>query len=108
MKKILSLTLALIMIMSAIFCFASCGGEADDNTLVCGVTIFENMNEKDMSDILREALYEFPVLEVKVNMPEWIAILNHNHYLKKEYILINKVTNEVYNNNSVIREKDKA
>ena len=26
--------------------------------------------------------------------------------LKKEYILINKVTNEIYNNNSVIREKD--
>ncbi len=47
MKKILSLTLALIMIMSAIFCFASCGGEADTDTLVCGVTIFENMNEKD-------------------------------------------------------------
>ena len=46
MKKILSLTLALIMVMSALFCFASCG-EKDDNTLVCGVTIFENMNEKD-------------------------------------------------------------
>ena len=26
-----------------------------------------------------------PVEEVKVNMPEWIAILNPNHYLKKEY-----------------------
>lgn len=26
--------------------------------------------------------------------------------LKKEYILINKVTNEIYNNNSIIREKD--
>ena len=47
MKKILSLTLALIMVMSALFCFASCGDKADDNTLVCGVTIFENMNEKD-------------------------------------------------------------
>ena len=30
----------------------------------------ESMNEKDMYDILREALYEFPVLEVRVNMPE--------------------------------------
>ena len=47
MKKILSLTLALIMIMSAMFCFASCGGAKDDNVLTCGVTIFENMNEKD-------------------------------------------------------------
>ena len=44
------------------------------------------MNEKDMYKILREALYEFPVLEIRVNMPEWIAILNHDHPLKKTYI----------------------
>ena len=46
----------------------------------------EAMGEKDMYNILKEALYEFPVLEVKVNMPEWIAILNHDHKIKKEYI----------------------
>lgn len=46
----------------------------------------ENMNQKDMYDILREALYEFPILEVKVNMPEWIAILNPLHPIKKSYI----------------------
>jgi len=46
----------------------------------------ENMQEREMLGILKEALYEFPIEEVKVNMPEWIAILNHNHYLKKEYI----------------------
>ena len=46
----------------------------------------ENMQVKDMYDILREALYEFPIEGVKVNMPEWIAILNHDHDLKKEYI----------------------
>ena len=46
----------------------------------------EAMTEKDMYNILKEALYEFPVLEVKVNMPEWIAILNHDHKIKKEYI----------------------
>ena len=44
------------------------------------------MNEKDMYNILREALYEFPVLEIKVNMPEWIAILKPNHPVKKAYI----------------------
>ena len=46
----------------------------------------ENMTEKDMYSILREALYEFPVLEVSVNMPEWIAYLNKEHWLKKVYI----------------------
>ena len=46
----------------------------------------DNMNEIDMYKILREALYEFPVLEIKVNMPEWIAILDYDNPLKKKYI----------------------
>ena len=46
----------------------------------------ENMNTKDMYDILREALYEFPVVDVKVNLPEWIAILNAKHPVKKVFI----------------------
>ena len=50
----------------------------------------ESMNEKDMYNILREALYEFPVLEVRVNMPEWIAILNQDNKIKKEYINVIK------------------
>lgn len=46
----------------------------------------ENMSERDIYSILREALYEFPVVEVDVNMPEWIACLEPNHWLKKVYI----------------------
>lgn len=46
----------------------------------------ELMQERDMYNILREALYEFPVVEVKVNIPDWISILNPEHYVKKEYI----------------------
>ena len=46
----------------------------------------ENMKEQDIIDILREALYEFPVLEVRVDIPEWIGVLNPTHYVKKEYI----------------------
>lgn len=46
----------------------------------------ENMTELDMTNILREALYEFPILDVKVNMPEWIAILNPKNEIKKVYI----------------------
>lgn len=56
----------------------------------------ESMNEKDIYDILREALYEFPVLEVRVNMPEWIAILNPKHEVKKCYMdLIRESVTEV-------------
>ena len=46
----------------------------------------ENMTERDIYNILREALYEFPVLEVNVDMPEWIACLSANHWLKKIYV----------------------
>lgn len=46
----------------------------------------ENMTERDIYSILREALYEFPVMEVKVNMPEWIACLAPNNWLKKVYM----------------------
>ena len=46
----------------------------------------EAMQERDMYNILKAALYEFPIEQIKVNMPEWIAILAPDHYLKKEYI----------------------
>ena len=46
----------------------------------------ENMTERDIYNILREALYEFPVLEVNISMPEWIACLSPNNWLKKIYI----------------------
>ena len=55
------------------------------NVLVLPINI-DAMNEKDMYNILREALYEFPVLEIKINMPEWIAILNPKHQVKQTYI----------------------
>lgn len=56
----------------------------------------ENMQERDMYNILKESLYEFPIEEVKINMPEWIAVLNHDHELKKEYVeIIKKSVTEV-------------
>lgn len=45
-----------------------------------------SMNERDVVDILREALYEFPVLEVAIDMPDWIGVLNKEHYVKKCYV----------------------
>ena len=46
----------------------------------------ETMSERDMYNILKDALYEFPIEQIKINIPEWIAILNPDNYLKKEYI----------------------
>ncbi len=46
----------------------------------------ENMTERDIYTILKEALYEFPVTEVSVKMPEWIACLSPSNWLKQIYI----------------------
>ena len=77
----------------------------------------ETMTEKDIYNILKEALYEFPILEVKINMPEWIAILSTNNDVKKSYIDsiresveeidklrdIEKITNGFMNNPNISR-----
>ena len=46
----------------------------------------ETMSEKDIYKILREALYEFPVLSVNVNIPDWIGSLRSTNQIKKIYI----------------------
>lgn len=44
-----------------------------------------HMSEANIHDILREALYEFPVSQININMPQWIAVLNDEHWLKKSF-----------------------
>lgn len=45
----------------------------------------EAMRDNDVINILREALYEFPVLEVNVNLPTWVLTLKDNHWLRQNY-----------------------
>ncbi len=47
----------------------------------------ESMTEHDVNNVLREVLYEFPVLEVNVNLPSWVLVLDDNHWLRKNYQL---------------------
>ena len=42
----------------------------------------EYMDEHDVINVLREALFEFPVLEVNVNLPSWVMVLHEDHWLK--------------------------
>ena len=46
----------------------------------------EVMNEKEIMEILQTALYEFPVLDIKVSIPEWIHVLPNDHEIKKYYL----------------------
>lgn len=41
------------------------------------------MTQDDVHHILREALYEFPVSQININMPSWVSILDENHWLKQ-------------------------
>ncbi|SFI14525.1 MULTISPECIES: stage IV sporulation protein A [Bacillus] len=45
----------------------------------------EGLREGDVYNVLREALYEFPVLEVNVNLPSWVMVLHDNHWLRQSY-----------------------
>ena len=81
MKKILAIILALVMIIGAAFTMSSC--QKDDNTLVCGVTVFENMNEQlpDGSWTGFESEFAMEVgkiigMEVKFQEIEWAEKYN--------------------------------
>lgn len=41
------------------------------------------MNEIDITHLLKEALYEFPIHEVKIEVPRWIALMDNEHWLKQ-------------------------
>src|SRR5690554_2190239 len=45
----------------------------------------ENLNTDDIHNILREALYEFPVIEVNVNLPSWVMSLKEDHWLRGQF-----------------------
>ncbi|KSU89513.1 stage IV sporulation protein A [Priestia flexa] len=45
----------------------------------------ESMRDTDVLNVLREALYEFPVLEVNVNLPSWVMVLKDKHWLRESY-----------------------
>ena len=59
----------------------------------------EVMNEVEIMNILKEALYEFPVMDIMFNMPEWVHVLPNTHKIKIEYI--EKMKESIINVNKV-------
>ena len=41
------------------------------------------LEEDDILTILKEALYEFPVSQISIQLPSWVDILDKSHWLKK-------------------------
>ncbi len=46
----------------------------------------EDMTEDDITNILKEALYEFPIDHIEFNIPDWVGVLNPTHPLKQKFI----------------------
>ena len=46
----------------------------------------EGMEEKEILNILKEALYEFPVLDIAIDIPSWVDVLPKTHEIKKHYL----------------------
>lgn len=44
------------------------------------------MSENDALNVLKEALYEFPIEDIEVKIPDWIGVLNKNHPVKALYL----------------------
>lgn len=44
-----------------------------------------DMGEREILNVMREALYEFPVHEVNVNLPSWVMVLKDDHWLRKNF-----------------------
>ena len=50
----------------------------------------EKMTEGDIINILKEALYEFPVDHIEFNIPDWVGVLKNDNEIKKEFISMMK------------------
>ncbi len=86
----------------------------------------DKLSEKEIMDILKTALYEFPVMDIKFSIPEWVHVLpNKNeiksHYLdmiKESIVSVNKIkdvedlttyfSNSEYINKAYIKQLDAA
>ena len=55
----------------------------DVPVILCSV---ENLNEREINDILKTALYEFSASDIKINIPSWINVLPYDNEIKKHYI----------------------
>ncbi len=63
----------------------------------------DKMNEKDIHEILREALYEFPVSQIDVQTPKWVTVLAEEHWLKSS---LNNTIKESMGTITKLREID--
>lgn len=45
-----------------------------------------DMRSEDIYEVLKTALYEYPVLDIKFSIPEWVSVLDNKNDIKKHYL----------------------
>ncbi len=56
-----------------------------------------NLKKDDINTLMEKILFEFPLMEIKINIPKWLETLNIDHWLKKSIITNIKSTFESVN-----------
>ena len=46
----------------------------------------ETMGEKDIYSVLKEALMEYPIEDICIEIPDWVDVLPNNNDIKKEFL----------------------
>ena len=45
-----------------------------------------DMREEDILKVLKEALYEFPVVDIEIKIPDWVGVLSNTNEIKKAFL----------------------
>lgn len=46
----------------------------------------EQMEEEDIENVMETVLYDFPLNEIRINLPKWVESLERNHWIKNNII----------------------
>lgn len=66
----------------------------------------EQLKEEDITEIMRQILYEFPVTEVEFYIPKWVEMLSSGHRIKQNLLEnVKKIMEELGEIRSVVSRK---
>ena len=58
----------------------------------------DKMDEEDIEEVMETVLYDFPLGEIRINLPDWVEGLANNHWIKTN--IINTLIYDICSNSS--------
>ncbi len=56
-----------------------------------------DMEEEDIENVMETVLYDFPLTEIRINLPQWVEGLEMNHWIKNNIIFTLKQSEDIEN-----------